>query len=153
MNKLLTTITLLCFSVAVNAQIIETEQVFNFLKVDDPTTLNYNYFHMSDCPFTEMQANNIIESVIERYRITPVNTSSLDDLYLKVYPFCVSVRGYVAYDYGIGFGRGFLEYSQGYLTAGSMPEDRNVYALNELRAGIEEAIEDFVTVNFLSDSN
>ena len=66
-------------------------------------------------------------------------------------PFYSLTQGYVTYNFGIGYGKGFLEFNWPYLVAGAMRAGGNVYALNKLRVGIEEAIQDFVAVNVLGD--
>ena len=59
-TKLLTTITLLCFSVVANGQLVEG--LSDFIKTDDPNRLDYMYFQgPQSCPFSANEATDVIE--------------------------------------------------------------------------------------------
>ena len=154
MNKLLITITLLCFSVGANAQLDENFK--NFLKVTDPNELPYWYSHQDECPWTEPEAEQIIEGVIKRSRIrTRHSINEVSGIYLNVKTICMDVGdnlGYATF-FQIEYGAYPMLYEKSYgglLTGGS---DSKSYFLDRLQTSIEDAITDFVEVNFLSDSN
>lgn len=154
MNKLLTTIILLCFSVGANAQQLPPRYKA-FLKVTDPNELPYWYSHDDKCPWTEPEAKQIIEGVIKRSRIrTRHDIGGVNDIYLDNKVFCLDLdnnRGYAVH-FNIGYGDYPMLYEWAYgglLTGGTS----KFFFLDSLQTMIENAITDFVEVNFLSDSN
>lgn len=157
MNKLLTTLALLCFSVGANAQ--PTNSELAFLKVDDPNVLEYSYNYTPSCPFTPAEATQIIEGVIIRSRIrTSLGLGGVNDIYLDVSARCLLIgsdtidTGYVI-NWNISYGDYPLiqNFDYGNLVTGGL--DGKPFFLQRLQTYTENAITDFVEVNFLSDSN
>ena len=160
MKKLLTAITLLCFSVGADAQL--TDRFKAFLKVTDPNELQYLYTHQSpDCPFTSQEAANVIEGVIKRSRIrTALGIGRNNAIYLNIESSCIEdnttsgrVLGYSVF-FDINFGDGVMLYAKPYgnLLGGGVSSSRQFF-LNSLQDYVENAVTDFVEVNFLSDPN
>jgi hypothetical protein len=155
MKKLLTTITLLCFSVGANAQLIDEFKAF--LKVTDPNVLEYYYVHdETECLWAGSEARQIIEGVIKRSRIrTSEGIGGVNEIYLSVYVNCMALSdnfGYAAY-FNVKYGDYPLLYDRPYggMLVGGINDKSRV--LDSLQSMIGDAITDFVEVNFLSDSN
>ena len=154
MKKLLTTIILLCFSVIANAQL--SDSFVNFLKVNDPNLLEYYYSHSDECPWTEPEAKQIIEGVIKRSRIRTAHGLGFgNDLYLNIDANCLRLTNGSGYAvvFNVVDGSFPMLYENPYgglLASGSNAKS---YSLNTFKTMIENAVTDFVEVNFLSDSN
>jgi len=161
MNKLLTTITLLCFSVAFGSQVkAQSDQaiLFDFVKQQDPDFLPYFVTQTDDCPSTQAAAEEVIEGVIIRSRVrTAVRDIGYPDLYINVGLTCIeSQSGAIAIALEVYFGKypmllggGITNYSQ--ILLGSSSDRQNF--LGSIRISIEEAMTDYVEANFLLDSN
>ena len=158
MNKLTTfilTILLSSLPVIANAQIFDGLK--KFITAEDPETLHYWYNHGSDCPWTEAEAKNVIEGVIKRSRIkTEHGTGGPNKVYLNTTAGCLaSSRGYAANfdvmfgDYDLATGALLYEYEYG----GLLTTPSKQFGLDSLKTFIENAVTDFVEVNFLSESN
>ena len=129
-----------------------------FITADDPETLHYWYRHYSDCPWTEAEAENVIEGVIKRSRIkTAHDLGGPNKVYLNTTARCLgtSAGGHAVNfdvkfgDYDSATGSLLFEYSYG----GLLTTPSKQFGLDSLKIYIENAVTDFVEVNFLSESN
>ena len=157
MNRLTLAALLLCLSGAANTQIPNSLRAF--IKADDPNTLEYYYADNTDCPWTEQEAQSVIEGVIKRSRInTAHGLGGPNNFYLSVVSSCLATgsssmdTGYSVY-HEIMFGDfPFLHQKRyGNILSGAM--NNNQFYLNALKMYVENAITDFVEVNFLSNPN
>jgi len=159
MKKLTTfilTILLSSLPVIANAQV--NGYLKAFITAEDPETLQYWYSHSPDCPWTEAEAENVIEGVINRSRIkTEHGTGGPNRVYLNSIASCLGVNtmGHTAF-LDVRFGeynsvKGSLLYEESY--GGLLTTPSKQYGLNQLKTFIENAVTDFVEVNFLSESN
>jgi hypothetical protein len=155
LNKLVFTVLLCCFSALANAQ--QLPSTFNeFVKSSDPNTLEYfNVSETEECPWTFADAVGVIEGVINRSRINTYGARFSKDPWLKVAYRCIklgSERGW-AVNFDVKFGRDKYLFDKDYgnILIGSM--DSNQFYLDNLKRYVENAVTDFVKVNFLSNSN
>ena len=154
MNKLILTILLSCLPAIANAQLSDSLKAF--ITADDPETLEYWYTHNNECPWTEAEAENVIEGVIKRSRIkTEHGTGGPNKVYLNNVASCLETNsGGHAVFLNIKFGeygaRGSLLYEKSYGGILTMPSKQ--FGLDSLKIFIEDAVTDFVEVNFLSES-
>jgi len=97
----------------------------------------------------------VIEGVIKRSRIRTGQGLSYTDPYLDVKTSCLTAFGGYAIYMQIRFAKGFVLWDSNFGGIMTAPEDDSgkQYLLNNLRDSLEEAITDFVEVNFLSDPN
>ena len=159
MNKLTTfilTILLSSLPVIANAQV--NGYLKAFITAEDPETLEYWYDHTADCTWTEVEAKNVIEGVIKRSRIkTEHGAGGPNRVFLNITARCLEIttRGHTAY-LDVRFGeynsvRGSLLYEKSYGNLLTTPSKQ--FGLNELKTYIENAVTDFVEVNFLSETD
>jgi len=154
MNKLTTfilTILLSSLPVIANAQV--SFKVKTFITATDPETLHYWYTHGSECPWTEAEAENVIEGVIKRSRIkTEHNLGGPNKFYLNTTALCLGTSaGGHAVNFDVKFATGSLLFEHSYGSV--LMTSSKQFGLNQLKTYIENAVTDFVEVNFLSESN
>ena len=154
--KLIIKIILLCFAVGVNGQV--PDALSAFIKVTEPDNFRYFYKQTTECPFTEQEAVNVVEGVVKRSRIRPYKMILPTSLHLNLSTVCIwnlvgdRVAGYsVMFNIRYGDYPMLIEPDYGGLRIGS--RDDKEFFLNSFTRYVENAITDFVEVNFLSDSN
>jgi len=127
------------------------------ITVSDRDNLDYWYSHSEPCPWSEDEAVSLIEGVIKRSRIKPSRSINLlNEVYLDVGVVCVDITvgggGIVAgrsIYARVMFGDYPMLYDRDYGSLWVMPSDDSDVALMKIRGAVEQAITDFVEVNFL----
>lgn len=122
------------------------------LKSTTPDELAYYIGVDDECLITESDAASVIEGVMVRSRIRPLMNEIFEDdiLYLSIMLACLSTEdNNPAYTLDMYFGRYMPEppvlYDRDYGSLGIGDAD---YLLESLKEGVEEAITDYIKVNF-----
>ena len=158
-------IPIFCFTLlpmSANAQTLDGSYD-DFIKNDEPETLFYSYGERlmvgAGCSWTFIEANRVIERVISRSRVTPLDSIlgeyGSQQLVLSVVANC---KGRNVVSFNVTFGRynvltkldyGDIFFNNDGLTYSAFERA----ALEQLESSVEYAMEHYIEVNFPSDSN
>jgi len=145
------------FSPAVVAQL--DDRFADFIRAEDPEVLGYWYSHDDACPWEKGEVTNLIEGIIKRSRIKPEPALGLTNgFYLNIDLACLeaSIRarsiGYM-FEASVMYGDYPMLYEREYGALQVFPNDNPEYGFNNLRSYIEDAVTDFIEVNFLSSED
>jgi hypothetical protein len=135
-------------TIAIGQQV--PDSLKSVLKQSSPDELNYFAYAHNTCGIESSELNKVIEGVLIRSRVKPVNTA-FGKLYLNAFVNCTESNssGWRAFEVSINFARWSVKpailYEPGYKTVGYDREATSI--LNYVKKHVEEAVTDYISVH------